>query len=93
MNDIEFRVHSWELIGEIYKNSDFLKSDISPLIKKMVSHINGLPKEVIGKTIMLNILTNFISLNGVPIKENQILIFNELTKPQNNNILHLFKND
>ena len=88
MNDIEFRVHSWELIGEIYKNSDFLKSDISPLIKKMVAHINGLPKEV-----MLNILTNFISLNGIPIKENQILIFNELTKPQNNTILHLFKND
>jgi len=43
---MELGVHSWELIAEIFKNSELLQTEnTTPLIKKAIKLIDGLPKE------------------------------------------------
>jgi hypothetical protein len=64
LDDMEFGVHSWELICEIFKNSDQLTSfNIVPLIKKAIKTIDGLPKETQKKTILLSFLKYFMVNN------------------------------
>jgi hypothetical protein len=44
--DMEYGVHSWELIAEIFKNSELLlANNYFPLIKKVIKLIDSLPKE------------------------------------------------
>ena len=91
MDDMEFGVHSWELICEIFKNSDLLYTyNISHIIKKAVKLIDSLPKETLKKTIMLSFLQYFIKVNGIPVKENQLLICQEITSTNRKNSDHLF---
>ena len=43
---MEYGVHSWELIAEIFKNSDqLMQYNIVPIIKKAIKIIDALPKE------------------------------------------------
>ena len=64
MEDMEFGVHSWELICEIFKNSDqLLTYNLVPLIKKAIKIIDHLPKETLKKTILLSFLLYFMSIN------------------------------
>lgn len=71
IEDMEYGVHSWELIGEIFKNSDILASyNLVPLLKKAIKLIDSLPKETQKKTILLSFLNYFIKIKGVPRKEN-----------------------
>lgn len=45
--DMEYGVHAWELIAEIFKNSELLLNinNVIPLLKKVVKLIDNLPKE------------------------------------------------
>lgn len=71
MDDLEFGVHAWELICEIFKNSDLLLTyNLAPIIKKAIKIIDVLPKETMKKTIMLSFLSYFQRVNGVSVKEN-----------------------
>lgn len=46
IEDMEFGVHSWELICEIFRNSDMLRTfNFIPVIKKAIKIIDNLPKE------------------------------------------------
>ena len=46
MDDLEYGVHSWELIAEIFANSSLLVSfNIIPYLKKIIKIIDQLPKE------------------------------------------------
>jgi hypothetical protein len=46
IDDMEYGVHSWELIAEIFKNSELLLShNYFSLIKKVIKLIDSLPKE------------------------------------------------
>jgi len=79
-DDLEYGVHAWELIGEIFKNSDMLFTyNLVPLLKKAIKLIDSLPKETQKKTILLSFLNSFIKIKGVPRKENQTLISFEIT--------------
>jgi hypothetical protein len=62
LDDIEYGVHSWELIAEIFKNSDLLINypSVTNLLKKVIKHIDSLPKETPKKTTMLSFLGYFI---------------------------------
>ena len=43
---MEYGVHSWELIAEIFKNSNLLLTyNLTPMIKRVVKLIDTLPKE------------------------------------------------
>ena len=91
MDDMEFGVHSWELICEIFKNSDLLYTyNLSPIIKKAVKIIDSLPKETLKKTIMLSFLQYFINVNEISVKENQLIICQEITSSNRKNSDHLF---
>ena len=44
--DMEYGVHAWELIGEIFKNSEMLANyNLTPILKKSIKLIDSLPKE------------------------------------------------
>jgi hypothetical protein len=48
VGDMEYGIHSWELIAEIFKNSDLLiniEASVIPMLKKVIKHIDTLPKE------------------------------------------------
>jgi len=46
VDDLEYGVHSWELIAEVFKNSELLLTyNFHPLIKKVIKLIDSLPKE------------------------------------------------
>ena len=46
IEDMEYGVHSWELIAEIFKNSELLHTyNLAPLIKRVIKLIDSLPKE------------------------------------------------
>lgn len=65
IEDIEYGVHSWELICEIFKNSELLLSQkIERVLKKVIRLIDSLPKETQKKTTMLSFLTYFLKFNG-----------------------------
>jgi len=67
VDDLEYGVHSWELIAEVFKNSELLLTyNFHPLIKKVIKLIDSLPKETQKKTTMLSFLSYFINLNGNP---------------------------
>jgi hypothetical protein len=43
---MEYGVHSWELIAEIFKNSELLLTyNLVPLLKRVIKLIDSLPKE------------------------------------------------
>ena len=70
IDDMEYGVHSWELIAEIFKNSELLLShNYFPLIKKVIKLIDSLPKETQKKTTMLSFLNYFMKYNGNTLKE------------------------
>jgi hypothetical protein len=67
IDDLEYGVHSWELISEVFKNSELLLTyNFHGLIKKVIKLIDSLPKETQKKTTMLSFLSYFINLNGNP---------------------------
>ena len=71
LEDMEFGVHSWELICEIFKNCELLVTfNLVPIIKKAIKIIDNLPKETLKKTIHLSFLLYFMNLNGNQVKEN-----------------------
>jgi len=91
VDDMEYGVHSWELISEIYKNSELLLSQqFTPLLKKVIKLIDSLPKETQKKTTMLSFLTYFMRYNGNNLKEAQLTICNEVTSIIRKNCDHLF---
>jgi hypothetical protein len=72
MDDMEYGVHAWELIAEIFKNCELLVNyNFFPLIKKVIKLIDNLPKETQKKTTMLSFLSYFIKYNGNCQKEVQ----------------------
>lgn len=84
-------MHAWELIAEIFKNSEMLLNyNLVPLIKKVIKLIDSLPKETQKKTTMLSFLSYFLKFNGNTIKKMQNLICMELTSVVRKNIDHLF---
>lgn len=63
MDDLEYGVHSWELICEIFKNSDQLITyNLVPVIKKSIKLIDSLSIETMKKTILLSFLTYFFRI-------------------------------
>lgn len=71
ISDMEYGVHAWELIGEIFKNSDMLATyNLNPILRRAIKLIDNLPKETQKKTILLSFLNYFIDINGVPRREN-----------------------
>jgi hypothetical protein len=54
---MEYGVHAWELIAEIFRNSDQLQIyNLTPIIKKAIKIIDHLPKETPKKTILISFL-------------------------------------
>ena len=91
IDDMEYGVHSWELIAEIFKNSELLLSfNLVPLIKKVIKLIDMLPKETQKKTTMLSFLAYFMRYNGGPLRDAQFLICMEITSVVRKNCDHLF---
>jgi hypothetical protein len=91
IDDMEYGVHSWELISEIFKNSQLLlANNYFPLIKKVIKLIDSLPKETQKKTTMLSFLCYFMKFNGNSLKESQSLICMEITSVMRKNCDHLF---
>lgn len=91
MDDMEYGVHAWELIAEIFKNCELLVNyNFFPLIKKVIKLIDNLPKETQKKTTMLSFLSYFIKYNGICQKEVQQLICMEITSVVRKNCDHLF---
>jgi len=46
MDDLDYGVHAWELVAEIFKNSDLLRTyNLVPIIKKAIKLIDSLPRE------------------------------------------------
>ena len=71
MDDMEFGVHAWELICEIFRNSDqLLTYNLTPIIKKAIKIIDHLPKEIQKKTTLLSFLIYFMTDKANPIKDN-----------------------
>lgn len=57
MKHLELGVHAWELIAEIFHNSELLLSyQLQPLLKRVIKLIDDLPKETLKKTNMLSFL-------------------------------------
>ena len=91
IDDMEYGVHSWELIAEIFKNSELLLTqNLVSLIKRVIKLIDGLPKETQKKTTMLSFLSYFMKYNGNCLKEQQYLICMEVTSSIRKNCDHLF---
>ena len=91
IEDMEFGVHSWELICEIFRNSDMLRTfNFVPVIKKAIKIIDNLPKETQKKTILSSFLSYFMSLNNGNVRQNQVLICQEITSQSRKNLDHLF---
>lgn len=94
MEDLEYGVHSWELIAEIFKNSELLITfNVIPHLKKVIKLIDSLPKETQKKTTMLSFLTYFMKLGDSPRKELQTFICMEVTSVIRKNCDHLFVGD
>jgi len=65
VDDIEYGVHAWELICEIFRNSDMLMTyNLVPIIKKAIKLIDILPVQTQKKTILLSFLTYFCTMKG-----------------------------
>ena len=61
MNDMEYGVHAWELICEIFRNSDdLINYNLHPLLKKAIKLIDSLHLETQKKTILLSFLGYFM---------------------------------
>ena len=91
IEDMEYGVHAWELIAEIFKNSELLLShNYVPLLKKVIKLIDSLPKETQKKTTMLSFLCYFMRYNGNNLKDAQNTICMEVTSGFRKNCDHLF---
>lgn len=69
MGHIEYGVHAWELVAEIFRNSDLLLSyPIIPHLKKVIKLIDSLPQETLKKTNMMSFLGYFMKYDNEPRK-------------------------
>ena len=91
IEDMEYGVHAWELICEIFRNSNnLLTYNLVPILKRAIKFIDSLPKETHKKTIMLSFLSYYAICNDHAIKENQIFICSEITSSVRKNSDHMF---
>jgi len=91
IDDLEYGVHSFELIAEIFRNSELLLTyNLVPILKKVIKLIDSLPKETQKKTTMLSFLSYFMKYNGNSIRAIQNLICIEVTSGTRKNTDHLF---
>mmetsp|Transcript_11845 Transcript_11845/g.18236 ORF Transcript_11845/g.18236 Transcript_11845/m.18236 type:complete len:237 (-) Transcript_11845:3634-4344(-) len=91
IEDMEYGVHAWELICEIFRNSSALLTySLVPILKKSIKFIDSLPKETLKKTILLSFLTYYMFVNENSVRENQITICTEITSSLRKNSDHLF---
>jgi hypothetical protein len=71
LEDMEYGLHSWELICEIFTNNEILYTyNLVPIIKKALKIIDALPKETQKKIIMVSFLDYFLKTNGNYVREN-----------------------
>lgn len=71
LEDIDYGVHSFELISEILHNNEKLSSyNLAPIIKKVCNIADELSIEAPKKATLLSFLTDFMRCNGVVLKEN-----------------------
>jgi hypothetical protein len=71
LEDLEYGVHSWELICEIFKNNENLYTyNLVPIVKKALKIIDTLPKETQKKLITVSFLVYFLKANGNYVREN-----------------------
>jgi len=91
LDDIEYGVHSVELISEIFKDNPKLKSyNIVPIVKKICSIIDETPLEVSKKSVFLSFLPYYMKCGEYYLKENQTLILNEMTNSSRKSTIYLF---
>jgi hypothetical protein len=87
--DFDYGVHAWELIAEIFRNTDTLVTyNLIPLLKRALRNIAGLELETHKKTILLSFVNYFMFINGEPVHANQCNICQEVTSREGLN--HLF---
>lgn len=87
--DFDYGVHAWELIAEIFRNTDQLVTyNLVPLLKRALRNIAALELETHKKTIQLSFVNYFIFNKGEALPENQCLICAEVT--QRDGLNHLF---
>ena len=90
LEDVDFGVHSFELIAEILRNNEKLSSyNLAPIIKKVCQIADDQTVESPKKATLISFLTGFMDCNGVFLKENQSMILNEITNSNRKNSLHL----
>ena len=78
--DFDYGVHAWELIAEIFRNTDQLVTyNLVPLLKRALRNISALELETHKKTIQLSFVNYFIFNKGEALPENQCLICAEVT--------------
>ena len=91
LEDLEYGVHALELIAEILKDNERIKTyNLAPIIKKICAIADEQSIESPKKATMISFLAYFMKCNGASIKENQNLILNELTNSNRKNTLYLF---
>ena len=79
-DDMECGVHAWELISEIFRDSDkLLTYPLHTILRRAIKIIEKLDLETHKKTIMLSFLNYFIMKDGEPIRDNQNLVCQEVT--------------
>ena len=75
MEDLDFGVHAWELVAEIFKNSELLLSyNVAPLLNRVIKLIDHLPKETQKKTTLFSFLQYFLKINEKSIKHLQNVV-------------------
>lgn len=69
---MECGVHAWELISEIFRDSDKLMTypTLVSILRRAIRIIDKLDLETHKKTIMLSFLNYFIEKDNEPIKLN-----------------------
>jgi hypothetical protein len=69
--DFDYGVHAWELVAEIFRNTDqLLTYNLVPLIKRALRNISNLKLETHKKTILLSFVNYFMFNKGESIREN-----------------------
>lgn len=91
LRDLENGVHAAELIAEIFKENEVLPDyNIAPIVRKFIQYADDQPLESTTKTTLLSFLPVFLRFGNLVLKENQILVLNELTSSSRKNTNHVF---
>lgn len=94
LEDLEYGLHSLELIAEILKDNERLTSiNLVPIVKRICQLSDEQSIENSKKATFISFLSYLLKYNNTCIKDNQNLVMNELTNSNRKNTIYLFIGD